>query len=107
MSKKLKTKLTKLAREFRLREISIQTDERREYFLRFENGDCVGHYDITLPMTDEAALFQMESVKRIIDHHHDAGWLIAYHHEEMDGFVYSYADGRYAERAVTFQEVAA
>lgn len=41
----------------------------------------------------------MELVKKIIDRHHDARWLLGYHHEEMDGFVYCYADGRYAERA--------
>ncbi|WP_287013595.1 hypothetical protein [Actibacterium sp.] len=51
------------------------------------------------PMTDKRALQEMEAAKVIIDRHHDAGWLLGYHHEDMEGFVYRYADGRYEERA--------
>lgn len=49
-------------------------------------------------MTDARALREIEAAKDIIDRHHGAGWLLGYHHEDMDGFVYRYADGRYDER---------
>lgn len=54
--------------------------------------------DFDEPMTDARALRGIKAAKDIIDRHHDAGWLLGYHHEEMDGFVYRYADGRYDER---------
>ncbi|WP_171174906.1 hypothetical protein [Ruegeria sp. HKCCD8929] len=55
--------------------------------------------DQTVLMADERALREMELVKKIIDRHHDARWPLGYHHEEMDGVVYHFANGRYAERA--------
>ena len=95
---RIEKKLTALAREFDFREIRIQTEDRNEYFARFENGRCVGLWDMTMPEEQKAKL-EMVRVKWIIDRHHDAGWLLGYHHEEGDGFVYRCADGLYEERA--------
>lgn len=48
---------------------------------------------------DAEAEQDLARVKQIIDRHHAAGWLLGYHHEDMDGFVYRYADGHYEARA--------
>ena len=98
MPTKLEKKLTELAREFDLREVRVQTEDRRDYFIRFENGILFGCWDWTLP-EDKRAQMEMMQVKATIDRHYNNRWLLGYHHEEMDGFVYRYADGRYDELA--------
>ena len=97
MPTKLEKKLTELAREFDLREIRIQTEDRRELFLRFETGHCLGCWDSTMP-EDTKAEIEMKWVKSIIDRQVDEGWLLGYHHEYGDGFVYRYWAGLYEER---------
>ena len=54
--------------------------------------------------TDKQAVREMELAKRIIDRHYDNRWLLGYHHQEMDGFSYCYADGRYEELAQRARE---
>lgn len=51
------------------------------------------------PMTDAQALLEIEEAKRILDKHHDSGFLIGVWHEQLDGICYRYAVGRYAELA--------
>lgn len=97
MKTSLEKKLTELAREFNFREVRVQTEDRREYFVRFENGVCFGVWDWTMP-EDKKAELEMMQVKAIIDRHYDARWLLGYHHEDLDGFVYRCVDGRYEDR---------
>ncbi|MCB1386267.1 MAG: hypothetical protein KDJ80_10060 [Nitratireductor sp.] len=49
MPTKLEKILTELAREFDLREVRVQTEDRRELFLRFERDHCLGCWDSTMP----------------------------------------------------------
>lgn len=98
MNTSIQKKLTELAREFDLREIRIQTEDRREMFLQFEGGRCMACWNSMMP-EDAKATMEMRLVKSIIDRRVDEGWLLGYHHEYGDGFVYSYADGLYAARA--------
>lgn len=98
MKPTLEKKLTELAREFNFREIRVQTEDRRELFLRFEGGHCLGCWDSTMP-EDAKAKMEMMLVRSIIDRRVDEGWLLGYHHEYRDGFVYTYMDGLYAARA--------
>lgn len=103
MPTKLEKKLTELAREFDLREISVKTEDRGEYFIRFENGIRIesgilfGCWDSMMP-EDTKAEMEMKWVKSIIDRRVDEGWLLGYHHEYGDGFVYRYWAGLYEER---------
>ncbi|PTX01998.1 hypothetical protein [Pararhodobacter aggregans] len=97
MNTSIQKKLTELAREFDLREIRIQTEDRREMFLRFEGGCCMACWNSTMP-EDTKAEMEMKWVKSIIDHRVDEGWLLGYHHEYGDGFVYRYCAGLYEER---------
>lgn len=110
MKTRLEKKLTELAREFDFREVRVQTEDRQVCFVRFEIGVCLGVWDRTMP-EDKKAELEMMQVKAIIDRHYDARWLLGCHHEDLDGFVYRYADGRYedreAEARLAAKEVAA
>lgn len=104
MKTRLEKKLAELAQEFGFREVRVQTEDRREYFIRFEGGTCFGCWDWTMP-EDKKAEMEMMQVKLIIDRRVDEGWLLGYHHEDDDGFVYRFRNGLYAARAE--QEAAA
>ncbi len=52
-----------------------------------------------LPMTEAQALSEIEEATRILDKHHDSGFLLGVWHERDDGISYRYADGRYTELA--------
>ena len=91
----LEMKLTKLVREFDFREIRIQTEDRHEYFVRFEDGKCAGCWNTTMP-EDEKAKLEMMWVKAIIDRHVDLGWLASYVPElKTRKFEYTFWDGHY------------
>lgn len=55
-------------------------------------------------LTDKQAVREMVLAKRIIDRHYDNRWLLGYHHQEMEGLVFHYVDGRYAELAQRARE---
>lgn len=101
MKTKFSDEIEKLARKFDVREMTIQRHDRREYFLRFEGGKCVGCYDMTweAPMTDERALFEVEVAVKKLQKHYDAGFLLGIWNEQYDGVAYRCANGRYAELA--------
>ncbi|OCX60550.1 hypothetical protein BFP70_17445 [Thioclava sp. SK-1] len=89
-----------------VRELRGQTDSRRYYYLRFEDDlphslwkEAMFSGSEQVPMTDAQALSEAEKAKRILDKHHDSGFLLGVWHERDDGICYHYADGRYAELA--------
>tara|TARA_R110002012_G_scaffold318833_2_gene537864 strand:+ start:582 stop:932 length:351 start_codon:yes stop_codon:yes gene_type:complete len=89
-----------------VRELRVQTEGRRYYYLRFEKDSPHSWWEESMfdsseqvPMTDAQALSEIEEAKRILDKHHDSGFLIGVWHEQLDGISYSYANGRYAELA--------
>ena len=89
-----------------VRELRVQTENRRYYYLRFEDDlphswweEAMFNSSEQMPMTDAQALSEIEEAKRILDKHHDSGFLIGVWHERDDGICYRYADGRYAELA--------
>lgn len=89
-----------------VRELRVQTENRRYYYLRFEDDvphswweESTFNGSEQAPMTDAPALSEIEETKRILDKHHDSGFLIGVLHQRDDGISYRYADGRYAELA--------
>lgn len=89
-----------------VRELRIQTEGRRYYFLRFEGDLPHSWWEASMfdgseqvPMTDAQALSEIEEAKRILDRHYDSGFLLGVWHEQYDGICYRYAEGRYDELA--------
>tara|TARA_R110002073_G_C9244096_1_gene562023 strand:+ start:297 stop:647 length:351 start_codon:yes stop_codon:yes gene_type:complete len=89
-----------------VRELRVQTEGHRYYYLRFEKDSPHSWWEESMfdsleqvPMTDAQALSEIEEAKRILDKHHDSGFLIGVWQEQLDGICYRYANGRYAELA--------
>ena len=89
-----------------IRELRVQTKNRRYYFLSFEDDrphswweESMFHGSESERMTDAQALSEIEEAKRILDKHYDSGFLLGIWNECDDGICYRYADGRYAELA--------
>ncbi len=89
-----------------VRELRVQTENRRSYFLRFEDDVPHSWWEEPMlngsqqaPMTIAQALSEIEEAKRILDKHHDSGFLLGVWHERDDGICYRYEDGLHDELA--------